>query len=292
MSRAPVALNRPGCLHRLGAKMFRRPALVDACARNGPQDLRQVRHRRRNFPAARNYENAVRIGLPAKLEDKESEVDVTLDLKTASLSFRWFWTEAACNAAAQSNHDANASPDPRWIRIDGSPSEWTASPPWPRRELQRRHPEAGGVTAFGATRRPVRLWREQSGADRVRLSGAPLPAPSPGASLCPARSRPSPDAPAGLFLWSGLRQPQDDLAVALARPAQRAGRLTKSFASQIRRSQRRRQSIWWPEMRMWVEYPQTVLGDASSGGVPSRMAPLMSVRKSGVSLCPWTLTAC
>ena len=59
------------------------------------------------------YENAVRIGLPAKLEDKDSEVDVTLDLETASLSFRWFRTEAACNAAAQSNHDANASPDPR-----------------------------------------------------------------------------------------------------------------------------------------------------------------------------------
>jgi hypothetical protein len=70
-----------------------------------------VRHRRRNFPAT--YENAVGIGLPAKLEDKESEVDVTIDLKTASLSFRWFRTEAACNAAAQSNHDANASPDPR-----------------------------------------------------------------------------------------------------------------------------------------------------------------------------------
>ena len=47
------------------------------------------------------------------LEDKESEVDVIIDLKTASLSFRWFRTEAACNAAAQSNHDASASPDPR-----------------------------------------------------------------------------------------------------------------------------------------------------------------------------------
>ena len=64
-------------------------------------------------PPHETYENAVRIGLPARLEDKESEVDVTLDLKTASLSFRWFRTEAACNAAAQSNHDASASPDPR-----------------------------------------------------------------------------------------------------------------------------------------------------------------------------------
>ena len=39
--------------------------------------------------------------MPAKLEDKESEVDVTIDLKTASLCFRWFRTEAACNAAAE-----------------------------------------------------------------------------------------------------------------------------------------------------------------------------------------------
>jgi hypothetical protein len=59
------------------------------------------------------YENAVRIGFPAKLEDKESEVDVNIDFKTTSLSLRWFRTEAACNAAAQSNHGANASPDPR-----------------------------------------------------------------------------------------------------------------------------------------------------------------------------------
>ena len=49
--------------------------------------------------------------------------------------------------------------------------------------------------------------------------------PSPGASLCPARSRPSPDAPAGLFYGLGLRQPPDDLAVALAWPAQCAGPL-------------------------------------------------------------------
>jgi hypothetical protein len=55
----------------------------------------------------------VRIGFPAKLEDKESEVDVNIDFKTTSLSLRWFRTEAACNAAAQSNHGANASPDPR-----------------------------------------------------------------------------------------------------------------------------------------------------------------------------------
>jgi hypothetical protein len=34
------------------------------------------------------YENAVRIGFPAKLEDKESEVDVNIDFKTTSLSLR------------------------------------------------------------------------------------------------------------------------------------------------------------------------------------------------------------
>ena len=64
-------------------------------------------------PPHETYENAVRVGFPAKLEDKETEVDVNIDFKTTSLSLRWFRTEAACNAAAQSNHGANASPDPR-----------------------------------------------------------------------------------------------------------------------------------------------------------------------------------
>ena len=59
------------------------------------------------------YENAVRGGWSAKLEDKGTEVDVNVDFKTTSLSLRWFRTEAACNAAAQSNHDANVSPDSR-----------------------------------------------------------------------------------------------------------------------------------------------------------------------------------
>ena len=62
-------------------------------------------------PPRETYENAERVGLPAKLEDKGSEVDISIDFKTTSLSFRWFRTEAACTAAAQSNHGANASPD-------------------------------------------------------------------------------------------------------------------------------------------------------------------------------------
>jgi hypothetical protein len=57
------------------------------------------------------YENAMRAGWPAKLEDKGSEVDVNIDFKPRSLFLRWFRTEADCNAAAQSNHGANASPD-------------------------------------------------------------------------------------------------------------------------------------------------------------------------------------
>ena len=64
-------------------------------------------------PPQQTYENAVRAGWSTTLEDKGSEVDVNIDFKTTSLSFRWFRTEAACNAAAQLNHGANASPDPR-----------------------------------------------------------------------------------------------------------------------------------------------------------------------------------
>jgi hypothetical protein len=64
-------------------------------------------------PPRETYESAVRVGWSAKLEDKGSEVDVNLDFKTTSFSLRWFRTEAACKAAAQSNHDAYASPDRR-----------------------------------------------------------------------------------------------------------------------------------------------------------------------------------
>ena len=60
-------------------------------------------------PPRETYESALRIGWSAKLEDKDSEVDVNIAFKSTTLSLRWFRTEAACNAAAQSNHAA-ASP--------------------------------------------------------------------------------------------------------------------------------------------------------------------------------------
>ena len=41
-------------------------------------------------PPHETYENAVRIGWSAELEDKGREVDVNIDFKTASLSLRWF----------------------------------------------------------------------------------------------------------------------------------------------------------------------------------------------------------
>jgi hypothetical protein len=63
-------------------------------------------------PPQQTYESAVKVGLSAKLEDKGNEVVVDLDLKTTSLIFRWFRTEA-CNSAAQSNHGANVSLDSR-----------------------------------------------------------------------------------------------------------------------------------------------------------------------------------
>jgi hypothetical protein len=64
-------------------------------------------------PPQETYGNAMRIGWSAKLEDKGSEVDVNIDFKATSLSLRWFRTEAACEAAAQENHSAIASPDHR-----------------------------------------------------------------------------------------------------------------------------------------------------------------------------------
>lgn len=89
------------------------------------------------------------------------------------------------------------------------------------RELQRRHPEAGG----GDGRRgDSAAGSFVEGTIRRRSR----------ASLRPARSRPSPDAPAGLFLWSGLCQPQDDVAVALAGHESAPSRLTNSVARQIR----------------------------------------------------------
>jgi hypothetical protein len=63
-------------------------------------------------PPQETYANAVKTGWSAKLEDKGSEVDLNVDFKPTTLSFRWFRTEAACNAAAQSNH-GGTSPDSR-----------------------------------------------------------------------------------------------------------------------------------------------------------------------------------
>lgn len=62
-------------------------------------------------PPQETYQNAVKIGWSAKLEDKGSEVDVNIDFKTTSLSLRWFRTETACNAAAQSNYGAYQIPE-------------------------------------------------------------------------------------------------------------------------------------------------------------------------------------
>lgn len=64
-------------------------------------------------PPQETYENAVRIGWSAKLEDQGSEVDVNIAFKSTTLSLRWFRTEAACSAAAQLNHGANESTDSR-----------------------------------------------------------------------------------------------------------------------------------------------------------------------------------
>jgi hypothetical protein len=63
-------------------------------------------------PPQETYENAVKIGWSANFEDKGSEVDVNIAFKSTSLSLRWFRTEAACNAAAQSNGGAALSYSP------------------------------------------------------------------------------------------------------------------------------------------------------------------------------------
>jgi hypothetical protein len=118
--------------------------------------------------------------------------------------------------------------------------------------------QAARLGMASATPRPgpdglIRIWLDRKFVDRLgQMRG-------PGESCWP---------------WNSPSQPQDDVAVAFPGAAERAGEPEPGLGPSR------------------VALPQAVRGDASSGGIPSRIAPLMSVRKSGVSLCPWTLTAC